>query len=241
MATNSYITKLKARIDQAITQRDHWKQLAENRNSIVVTEVCPESRSVEEYIIDADSVKASWRLIRGYREQIDALRLQNAMFATAAANIDREREALRAEAEALRAENARLRVKLMAIASAEPARHGIEWAKAIAAEGNGEPYAKWREAIAERDALAAELDQAREEIEGMHKSLDKLRAQCAGFSAYAEIDRLTAELAAIKRQEPDCDRSACGDFSPGRCDNPDCSARRDRKPALPAAPEGGEV
>lgn len=66
-------------------------------------------------------------------------------------------DALHAEAEALRAENARLRVKLMAIASAEPARHGIEWAKAIAAEGNSEPYAKWREAIEERDALAAEL------------------------------------------------------------------------------------
>lgn len=157
MPTNSYIAKLKARLDQAIIQRDHWKQLAENRNSIVVTEVCPESRSVEEYIVDADSVRASWRLIRGYREQIEALRLQNAMFDTAAANIDREREALRAEAEALRAENARLRVKLMAIASAEPARHGIEWAKAIAAEGNSEPYAKWREAIEERDALAAEL------------------------------------------------------------------------------------
>ena len=74
MGTNSYVTKLKARLDQAITQRDHWKQLAENRNSIVVTEVCPESRSVEEYIIDADSVRASWRLIRGYREQIEALR-----------------------------------------------------------------------------------------------------------------------------------------------------------------------
>lgn len=68
-----------------------------------------------------------------------------------------EYDALHAEAEALRAENARLRVKLMAIASAEPARHGIEWAKAIAAEGNSEPYAKWREAIEERDALAAEL------------------------------------------------------------------------------------
>ena len=78
MGTNSYVTKLKARLDQAITQRDHWKQLAENRNSIVVTEVCPESRSVEEYIIDADSVRASWRLIRGYREQIEALRAENA-------------------------------------------------------------------------------------------------------------------------------------------------------------------
>lgn len=59
--------------------------------------------------------------------------------------------------DALAAENARLRVKLMAIASAEPARHGIEWAKAIAADGNSEPYAKWREAIEERDALAGEL------------------------------------------------------------------------------------
>lgn len=28
--------------------------------------------------------------------------------------------------------------------------------------------------------------------------------------------------------EPDCDRSACGDFSPGPCDNPGCSARRDK-------------
>lgn len=78
MGTNSYITKLKAQLNRAITQRDHWKQLAENRNSIVVTEVCPESRSVEEYIIDADSVRASWRLIRGYREQIEALRAENA-------------------------------------------------------------------------------------------------------------------------------------------------------------------
>lgn len=76
MGTNSYVTKLKAQIDRAITQRDHWKQLAETRNSIVVTEVCPESRSVEEYIIDADSVRASWRLIRGYREQIAALRAE---------------------------------------------------------------------------------------------------------------------------------------------------------------------
>ncbi|MFN3771606.1 MAG: hypothetical protein ACK4TD_24860, partial [Ectopseudomonas guguanensis] len=56
MSTNNYIAKLKLRLDRAIIQREHWKQLAENRNSIVVTEICPESRSVEEYIIDADSV-----------------------------------------------------------------------------------------------------------------------------------------------------------------------------------------
>ena len=74
MATSKRIEQLKQRIDQLVIQRDHWKQLAENRNSIVVTEVCPESRSVEEYVIDADSVRASWRLIRGYREQSEALR-----------------------------------------------------------------------------------------------------------------------------------------------------------------------
>ena len=77
VGTNNYIARLKAQLDQAITQRDHWKQLAANRNSIVVTEVCPESRSVEEYIIDADSVRSSWRLIREYRAQIEALRVEN--------------------------------------------------------------------------------------------------------------------------------------------------------------------
>ena len=30
--------------------------------------------------------------------------------------------------------------------------------------------------------------------------------------------------------EPDCDRSACGDFSPGRCDNPECPALRPPTP-----------
>ena len=83
MATSKRIEQLKQRIDQLVIQRDHWKQLAENRNSIVVTEVCPESRSVEEYIIDADSVRASWRLIRGYREQSEALRAENERLADA--------------------------------------------------------------------------------------------------------------------------------------------------------------
>ena len=153
MPTNSYIAKLKARLDQAIIQRDHWKQLAENRNSIVVTEVCPESRSVEEYVIDADSVRASWRLIRGYREQIEALRLQNAMFATAAANIDRERDALHAEAEAMR-------VALLEIASANPAERGIEWAKSYASDGlkgaGSDLYARWLDTFKEAEALRAE-------------------------------------------------------------------------------------
>lgn len=48
----------------------------------------------------------------------------------------------------------RLRVKLMTIASAEPGRHNIEWAKAMAATGNNEAYAKWREAFDQRDKLA---------------------------------------------------------------------------------------
>lgn len=90
MGTNSHIAKLKAQLNQAIIQREHWKQLAENRNSIVVTEVCPESRSVEEYIIDADSVRASWRLIRGYREKIDALWAENAKLRTALAQSERQ-------------------------------------------------------------------------------------------------------------------------------------------------------
>lgn len=39
-------------------------------------------------------------------------------------------------------------------------------------------------------------------------------------------------------KEPDCDRSACGDFTPGPCDYPDCYARKD-KPAQqePVAPQ----
>lgn len=133
MGTNSYVTKLKAQLNQVIAQREHWKQLAENRNSIVVTEVCPESRSVEEYVIDADSVRASWRLIRGYREQIEALRA--ALLGIASVNpAERGIEWAKAyasdglkgagselyarwldtfkEAEALRAENARLRAEL---------------------------------------------------------------------------------------------------------------------------------
>ena len=36
-------------------------------------------------------------------------------------------------------------------------------------------------------------------------------------------------------QEPNCDRSACGDFSPGPCDNPGCPALR-TPPAAPCNP-----
>ena len=74
---------------------------------------------------------------------------------------------------------------------------GLQISAAYMAINHGGEYVMHADYV----ALAAELEQAREEIEGMHKSLDKLRGQCAGFSAYAEIDRLTAELAAIKGQE----------------------------------------
>lgn len=94
VGTNSYVAKLKAQLDRAIIQREHWKQLAENRNSILVTEVCPESRSVEEHIIDADSVRASWRLMRGYREHIEALRAENAKLRTALAEQGERQEAV---------------------------------------------------------------------------------------------------------------------------------------------------
>ena len=197
MGTNSYVTKLKARLDQAITQRDHWKQLAENRNSIVVTEVCPESRSVEEYVIDADSVRASWRLIRGYREQIEALRA--ALLGIASVNpAERGIEWAKSyasdglngagselyarwldtfkEAEALRGEISDLHTTMMA-AAVEIQEH---WAAHCDEEGYG----------------PANL---------MHR-LERGIASQYGYTARtlvmveAERDALAAELAAIKRQ-----------------------------------------
>lgn len=65
-----------------------------------------------------------------------------------------ERDTLRQQLAERDAEIERLRVKLMTIASAEPGRHNIEWAKAMAATGNNEAYAKWREAFDQRDKLA---------------------------------------------------------------------------------------
>ena len=86
-------------------------------------------------------------------------------------------------------------------------------------------YAAGRDSeIAKRDARMAELE----------KELQ------AGATAVENCELFRAELAAIKAQEPDCDRSACGDFSPGPCDNPDCSARRDRTVVAPAAKAQGE-
>jgi hypothetical protein len=77
--------------------------------------------------------------------------------------VDRE-IALRTERDTMRQQLAvrdeeieRIRVQLMTIASAEPARHSIEWAKAVAATGNNEVYAKWREAFDERDQQAQRI------------------------------------------------------------------------------------
>lgn len=50
MSTNSYIDKLKAKINKPSTELAHWKMLAQERNKfIIVTEIDPDSRIVEEY------------------------------------------------------------------------------------------------------------------------------------------------------------------------------------------------
>ena len=58
-----------------------------------------------------------------------------------------------------------LRVKLMTIASADPRYHGIEWAKAHAAENDNRAWLKWKEAIDQHDHLRAGLGRARELLE----------------------------------------------------------------------------
>ena len=79
MSTNNYIAKLKARLDQAIIQRDHWKQVAAKRDYIVVTEVDPDSRSILEHKIDADNVRCMWARLRDYdalQAELAALKAQ---------------------------------------------------------------------------------------------------------------------------------------------------------------------
>lgn len=74
MSTNTYIEKLKAKIDHLTRQVEHYKMLAKERNKyIIVTEVDPDTRTIEEFYIDADSVKCSWRMIRELREKLDRL------------------------------------------------------------------------------------------------------------------------------------------------------------------------
>lgn len=114
---------------------------------------------------------------------------------------------------ALEAECERLRVKLMTIASAEPARHDIEWAKAHAAEGNNEVYAKWREAIDEARALAAENAQMRNSmlrlvtthcaaaIKGQAADAELEQYLAAGIAQLeGQRDKLAGELAAIRER-----------------------------------------
>lgn len=85
-------------------------------------------------------------------------------------------------AEQVRAE---LRAQLLAIASAEPRRHTIEWAKAMAATGNNEAYAKWREAFDQRDKLAGLLADVKADYthaihwEDMHATMKRIDAALA--------------------------------------------------------------
>jgi hypothetical protein len=60
MSANNYIAKIKARLDQAIIQRDHWKQLAAKRNYLLVSVIDPDSRTTCEYRVDPDNVRAMW-------------------------------------------------------------------------------------------------------------------------------------------------------------------------------------
>lgn len=72
MSTNTYIEKLKSKIDHLTRQVEHYKMLAQERSKyIIVTEVDPDTRTIEEFYIDADSVKCSWRMIRELREKLD--------------------------------------------------------------------------------------------------------------------------------------------------------------------------
>lgn len=68
---STYINKLKARIEHLTKQAAHYKMLAQERNKyIIVTEIDPESRTVEEFYIDADSVRSSWQMIRNLRDEL---------------------------------------------------------------------------------------------------------------------------------------------------------------------------
>lgn len=100
---------------------------------------------------------------------------------------------LRATAE-LREECERLRVKLMTIASAEPGRHNIEWAKAMAATGNNDAYAKWREAFDQRDKLAGLLREKFPRIDPENPyPLDEVEHHCE-YTLYQERERLHREI-----------------------------------------------
>ena len=64
MGTNSYIEKLKARIGQLSCQVEHYKMLAQERNKfILITEIDPDSRTVEDFVVDAEYVRKLWKRI----------------------------------------------------------------------------------------------------------------------------------------------------------------------------------
>ena len=110
-------------------------------------------------------------------------------------------DAQRAIAE-LREECERLRVKLMTIASAEPGRHNIEWAKAMAATGNNEAYAKWREAFDQRDKLAGLLRRSAPHvmaIAGASHMMDGFKPRRNKLDELSdEIDAALAALVEVK-------------------------------------------
>ncbi len=49
---------------------------------------------------------------------------------------------------------------------------------------------------------------------------DERLYRCAACGAVFDIEDEAPE----EDDEPNCDRSACGDYSPGKCDHPDCPA-----------------
>ena len=97
-----------------------------------------------------------------------------------------ERDTLRQQLAERDAEIERLRVKLMTIASAEPSRHTIEWAKAMAATGNNEVYAKWREAFDQCDKLA-----------GLLRELHAIQCLTGGYEETALALSIDAALAEV--------------------------------------------
>ena len=98
-------------------------------------------------------------------------------------------EHFEAERDTLRQQLAERDAKLLAIASAEPSRHTIEWAKAMAATGNNEAYVKWREAFDQRDRLAGLLADVKADYthaihwEDMHATMKRIDA------ALAEVEK----------------------------------------------------
>lgn len=112
-----------------------------------------------------------------------------------------------AECERLRQQLAELRAQLLAIASAEPRRHTIEWAKAMAATGNNEAYAKWRTAFDQRDKLAGLLREKFPRIDPENPyPLDEVEHHCE-YTLYQERERLHREIDAALAEVKPCQES----------------------------------